>query len=72
MHPCFNSHLKKNKGHFVNWEGEVFLDREKHWKGQKIKGILVHKFKKSNKNDSSEIILHLEKRFGPGSNVVRR
>ena len=36
----FYSHLKKNKGHSINWEGAVFLDREKHWRGRKIKEAL--------------------------------
>ena len=36
----FNSHLKKNKEHSVNWGGAVFLDWEKHWRGRKIKDTL--------------------------------
>ena len=36
----FYSHLKKNKGHSVDWEGAVFLDEEKHWRRSKIKEAL--------------------------------
>ena len=33
----FYAHMRRNKGHTVEWKDSIFIDREKHWKGQKIK-----------------------------------
>ena len=30
-------HMMKNEGHKINWEKVCFLDKEKNWKGRKIK-----------------------------------
>ena len=33
----FYDHLERNEGHVINWEKVRFLDKEKNWKGRKIK-----------------------------------
>ena len=33
----FYDHLERNEGHEINWEKVRFLDKEKNWKGRKIK-----------------------------------
>ena len=33
----FYDHLEKNEGHVINWEKVCFLEKEKNWKGRKIK-----------------------------------
>ena len=34
---AFYSHLRSNKEHRIDWEGCVYLDREKDWRRRKIK-----------------------------------
>ena len=36
----FYAYIRRNKGHTVEWKDAVFIDREKHWKGRKIKEAL--------------------------------
>ena len=59
----FYSHLKRNKGHSVNWEGAVFLDREKHWRGRKIKEALFINSQNPARVIDPKNILNLEKGF---------
>ena len=32
-----SEHLKHNQDHEINWEKIIFLDKEDHWKGRKLK-----------------------------------
>ena len=59
----FYSHLKRNKGHSVNWEGTVFLDQEKHWRGRKIKEALFINSQNPARVIDPKNILNLEKGF---------
>ena len=59
----FYSHLKKNKGHSVNWEGAMFLDPEKHWRGRKIKEALFINSQNPVRVIDQKKILNLETGF---------
>ena len=57
----FYAHLRKNKGHSINWDGAVFLDRERHWRGRKIKEALFINAQNPAKEVHHKKILNLEK-----------
>jgi len=57
----FYAHLRKNKGHSINWDGAVFLDRERHWRRRKIKEALFINAQNSAKEVHHKKILNLEK-----------
>ena len=35
-----SEHLKHNQNYKINWEKIIFLDKEDHWKGRKLKEAL--------------------------------
>ena len=59
----FYAHLRKNKGHTINWDGAVFLDREKHWRGREIKEALFINAQNPVKEIHQKRIMNLEKGY---------
>ena len=59
--PTQNAHLRKNKGHSIDWDGAVFLDRKRHWRGRKIKEALFINAQNLAKEVHHKKISNLEK-----------
>ena len=56
-------HMMKNEGHKINWEKVCFLDKEKNWKGRKIKeAIYINAIVPTTLMDK-EKLMNLEKGF---------
>ena len=56
-------HVTKNEGHKINWENICFLDKEKNWKGRKIKeAIYINAIVPTSMMDK-EKLMNLEKGF---------
>jgi len=56
-------HVMKNEGHKINWENICFLDKEKNWKGRKIKeAIYINAIVPTTMMDK-EKLMNLEKGF---------
>ena len=59
----FYAHMKKNKGHTIDWDQAVFLDKEKHWRGRKVKEALFINAQNPTKEINREKAMNLEKGF---------
>ena len=57
----FYAHIRRNRGHTVEWRDAVFIDKEKHWKGRKIKEALYINAQNPKKTVDKSRILNLEK-----------
>ena len=57
----FCAHIRRNRGHTVEWRDAVFIDKEKHWKGRKIKEALYINAQNPKKTVDKSRILNLEK-----------
>ena len=55
--------MKKNKGHTIDWDQAVFLDKEKHWRGRKVKEGLYTNAQNPTKEINREKAMNLEKGF---------
>ena len=56
-------HIKNNEGHKINWGKICFLDKEKNWKGRKIKeAIYINAIVPTNLMDK-EKLMNLEKGY---------
>jgi len=55
------AHIRRNRGHTVEWRDAVFIDKEKHWKGRKIKEALYINAQNPKKTVDKSRILNLEK-----------
>ena len=53
--------MRRNKGHTVEWKDDVFIDREKHWKGRKIKEALYINAQNPKKTEDKTSIMNLER-----------
>ena len=74
----FYAHIRRNRGHTVEWRDAVFIDKEKHWKGRNIKEALYINAQNPKKTVDKSRILNLEKglyldlRWGDFNDVFRR
>ena len=59
----FYAHIKKNEGHTIDWDRAVFLDKEKHWRGRKIKEAIFINEQNPTKEVNLEKVMNLEKGF---------
>ena len=59
----FYAHIKKNEGHTIDWDRAVFLDKEKHWRGRKIKEAIFINAQNPTKEVNREKVMNLEKCF---------
>ena len=67
----FYALLRKNKEHAINWDGAVFLERERNWRGRKIKEALFINAQNPAKEVHHKKILNLEKRHNSGPSMGR-
>ena len=58
-----HTYLKKNKGHTIDWDQAVFLDKEKNWSGRKVKEALFINAQNPTKEINREKVMNLEKGF---------
>ena len=58
---AFYSHIKRNKGHRIEWEGCVYLDKEKNWRRIKIKEAVYINVLNPTESMVRQGILNLEK-----------
>ena len=58
---AFYSHLQKNEDHEINWEEVVYLDKEKNWKGRKIKEAIYINAINPTSTIKQEKLMNLEK-----------
>jgi len=59
----FYSHMKKNKGHQIEWGKCVFLDKEKNWRRRKIKEAIYINAINPTESMVHQDILNLEKGY---------
>jgi len=59
----FYAHIKKSKGHTIDWDRAVFLDKEKHYRGRKIKEVIFINAQNPTKEVNREKVMNLEKGF---------
>jgi len=59
---AFYSHLRRNKEHRIDWEGCVYLDREKNWRRRKIKEAVYNAINPTEPMVQQDI-LNLEKGY---------
>ena len=67
----FYAHIKKNKGHTIDWDQAVFLDREKHRRGRKIKEVLFINAQNPTMEVNREKVMNFGKMFCSGPNLGR-
>ena len=60
---AFYSHIKRNKGHRIEWEGCVYLDKEKNWRRRKIKEAVYINALNPTESMVRQGILNLEKGY---------
>ena len=60
---AFYSHLQKNDDHEINWEEVVYLDKEKNWKGRKIKEAIYINALNPTSTAKQENVMNLEKGY---------
>ena len=60
---AFYSHLRRNKEHRIDWEGCVYLDREKNWRRRKIKEAVYINAINPTESMVQQGILNLEKGY---------
>ena len=60
---AFYSHLQKNDDHKINWEKVVYLDKERNWKGRKIKEAVYINAINQTSTAKQENIMNLEKGY---------
>ena len=55
------AHIRRNQGHTMEWKDAIFIDRERHWKGRKIKEALYINAQNPRKTVDKDGMLNLEK-----------
>ena len=55
--------MKHNQDHEINWEKIIFLDKEDHWKGRKLKEALYINALNPSTTTNASKIMNLEKGF---------
>ena len=60
---AFYSHIQGNKGHRIEWEDCVYLDREKNWRRRKIKEAVYINALNPTESMERQGILNLEKGY---------
>ena len=70
MNNGFYAHLRKNKGHSINWDGTVFLDREA-LERKEDQGSFVHQCSESGEGSSSQEDIEFGKRHNSGPSMGR-
>jgi len=56
-------HLKRNEKHSINWQKVIFLDKEKNWRGRKIKEAIYINALNTGETMDPTRVMNLEKGF---------